>query len=112
MGIEITASRHLDRERSGDPCPEWNTTSAGRWRARKTRSPSGTFFILPNGELYPEIASFGRAASDFYIRPFGATQVQVVFNRDYLPQDRNRIFDSLVAAHMDLIDAVRNVRKQ
>jgi len=70
------------------------------------------FFILPNGKFYPEIGSFGRAASDFRIRPFGATQVQVVFNRDYLPQDRDRIFTSLVAAHMDLIDAVRNVRKQ
>jgi hypothetical protein len=70
------------------------------------------FFILPNGKFYPEIASFGRAASYFHIRAFGATQVQVVFNRDYLPQDRDRIFNSLVAAHMDLIDAVRKTRKQ
>jgi hypothetical protein len=65
------------------------------------------FFILPNGKLYPTIATFNRAASDFYIRPYGATQVQIIYDWDYLPADREQIFQSLVRAHRGLIDAVR-----
>ena len=68
------------------------------------------FFILPDGKFYPDISTFGRAASDFRIRPLGATQVQVVFNREYLPADRDRIFDSLMTAHRELLDAVFNGR--
>lgn len=66
-----------------------------------------SFFILPNNTFFPEIASFNRAASDFYIRPFGATQVQVIYDREYLPEDRERIFQDLISAHRDLIEAVR-----
>lgn len=66
-----------------------------------------SFFILPNNTFYPEIGSFGRAASDFYIRPYGATQVQVIYDREYLPEDRERIFVDLIDAHRDLIEAVR-----
>jgi hypothetical protein len=66
-----------------------------------------SFFILPNDTFYPEIASFNRAASDFYIRPFGATQVQVIYDREYLPEDRERIFQDVIGAHRDLIEAVR-----
>ena len=66
-----------------------------------------SFFILPDNTFYPEIASFNRAASDFYIRPFGATQVQVIYDREYLPEDRERIFQDLITAHRDLIEAVR-----
>ncbi len=65
------------------------------------------FFLLPNGTMYPEIASFSRAASHFDIRPYGATQVQVVYDREYLPEDREKIFQSLMTAHMDLIEALR-----
>ena len=66
------------------------------------------FFILPNGTMYPDLATFGRAASNFYIRPYGATQIQVIFKREYLPEDRDAIFSSLIHAHMDLINAVKN----
>ncbi|HVT80221.1 MAG TPA: exosortase-associated EpsI family protein [Phycisphaerae bacterium] len=66
------------------------------------------FFLLPNGRIFPEISSFSRAASDFYIRPYGATQVQVVFNREYLPEDRERIFRSIIAAHLNLLNALRD----
>jgi len=66
------------------------------------------FFLLPNGKLYPEIASFSRAASDFYVRPYGATQVQVVYDYEYTPNDREQIFQSVIAAHIKLINALRD----
>lgn len=65
------------------------------------------FFLLPNGTTYADIATFGRAASDFAIRPYGAAQVQVILRQEYLPDDRERIFQSLMRAHMDLIGAMR-----
>ena len=67
------------------------------------------FFVLPNGKFYPDMPSFGRAASDFYVRPYGATQVQILYDREYLPEDRERIFQSLIMAHMDLIKAVTEI---
>jgi hypothetical protein len=65
------------------------------------------FFLLPNGKICPNIETFNRAAADFYVRPYGATQVQVVYNREYHPEDMERIFVSLISAHMDLIEALR-----
>jgi len=66
------------------------------------------FFILPNNTFYADLATFGRAAADFSVRPYGATQVQVIYNQYYSPEDRERIFESLILAHMDLIDAMRS----
>jgi len=67
-----------------------------------------SFFVLPNAMTYPDIGSFGRAAADFQIRPYGATQVQVVYEREYTPEDRERLFDSLIEAHRSLINTLRS----
>ncbi len=77
-------------------------TSAGREEMKVVRD----FFILPNGNFYPDLASFKRVASGFAIRNFGATQVQIIYDREYLPEDREIIFQSLIKAHMPLIEAV------
>jgi EpsI family protein len=81
--------------------------SAGREQHLMVRD----FFILPDGRFYPDLSSFARAASSFYIRSYGATQVQVIFDRDYLPEDRDEIFNSLIIAHKPLIHAVMNGKK-
>ena len=62
------------------------------------------FFILPDGRLFPDLATFRREAAAFKVRPFGAAQVQVVFHGE---GDRDIIYQQFMQHYLPLIQATR-----
>jgi hypothetical protein len=114
-GWEMAVSRAAHN--GVDSRPEWlvgDLGIRGREYEFRRRTLNGeerlwvrNFFVLPNGMTYPDIGAFGRAAADFQIRPYGAAQVQVIYEREYTPEDRERIFAALIGGHRALIDVIR-----
>jgi hypothetical protein len=65
------------------------------------------FFILPNGAFYPDKESFDRAEWGLDIRPYGATQVQVIFDGEDSASARDRGLEEMIREHRELIEAVK-----
>lgn len=65
------------------------------------------FILLPNGEIVRDMSAVKKRAWDYQRRFYGAAQVQVVYSNPKLTEkERKEIFDTIVEAHMPVIDAI------
>ena len=87
-------------------------------RGTEYRFASGAFgsgykivnnLIIMPGAVMPDMEEVREQAWDYVRRFYGAAQVQVVFqDPDMTPGERERIFKTMVRAHMPVIEAIRD----
>lgn len=65
--------------------------------------------IVMPGRIVPDMDQVEKLAGSYVRRFYGAAQVQVVFQgADMTPRERERIFRTMVRAHMPVIEAIRD----
>lgn len=52
-------------------------------------------FILPTGEVTTQMKDVRRASSDYEMRPYGAAQIQVLFDRSVPESDHPRVLEEM-----------------
>lgn len=62
--------------------------------------------ILPNGTFARDIKDIRSAAADYLRQYYGAAQIQVVFDVKYSLEERQKIFDELMAVNLPMIDTL------
>jgi hypothetical protein len=66
------------------------------------------FFIMPDGSFLPDMAQFNRASADYRKHYYGAAQVEVTFDGNSLPQDRDARLGMFVGSCEPLLQAIRS----
>jgi len=60
------------------------------------------FFVLPGKGIVPDMDDVQRATADYRRRYFGAAQFQLVFYSDLSPEEREKIFKTIIGADPDV----------
>ena len=66
------------------------------------------FIIMPDGRIVRDISEVYAAAADYTSHFYGAAQVQLVMRPDLSAESRRDIFQRIVGANRDVIQALRN----
>ena len=66
------------------------------------------FFVMPDGSFVPDMTQFNRVSADYRKRYYGAAQVEVTFNANTLPQDRDARLGTFVGACEPLLNVIRS----
>ncbi len=69
------------------------------------------FLIMPDGTFVRDMAGFQRLAYDYHKHYYGAAQIEVVFDADTLPADRQADVDLIVTACEPMLDVIRSGSK-
>jgi len=68
-----------------------------------------SFFVIPGQGFVTDIKSVRGAAEDYRVRPYGAAQVQVLFDSRVPPAESDAAFVDLLANLSPLLDALSDV---
>jgi EpsI family protein len=70
------------------------------------------FMLLPDGKVGRDMTEVQNTAKDYRMRLFGAAQVQLIVDAGISAEDREAIFQTIIAANLDVISAVCSGRQQ
>lgn len=73
-----------------------------------SRMVVSNFMIMPDGRILPDMRGVRRAGGDYARRFYGAGQIQLITSPHMSDQRREEVFERIVGAHRDVIDAIRD----
>ncbi|QDU33073.1 hypothetical protein KS4_11140 [Poriferisphaera corsica] len=107
-GYQMTNEMQVDWDADGLLMNGTDYTFSIQRSNRVTYLNVANFIILPNGYVVPNMKALNEAASD-YTRFFqGAAQLQLVTNKNYTDEQRQRIFEELVGSNKQIIQTLLN----